>query len=314
MISPIPFIAKISADDQAKWLAHLSQALPDEKIIPYEEIAPTDYNNIELAITAAPDPKIFSSMPNLKWVHSLWAGVERMMAEVPDAPFEIVRLEDPEMALKMAEAAVAWTLYLHRDMPIYATQQRARLWKEQPQSRAGGRHIGLIGLGRLGAAAALALHQLHFEVSGWSRTPKTLSEITTYSGADGLGEMLAKIDIAICLIPLTQQTRGLINKQSLKNMRPGASIVNFARGPIIEMDALVEALDEGHIAHAVLDVFNEEPLPQNSPLWTHPSITILPHISGPTNLETASGIVAQNIMAYRATGQIPKSVDKARGY
>ncbi|MEP2942794.1 MAG: glyoxylate/hydroxypyruvate reductase A [Hyphomicrobiales bacterium] len=314
MTKTIAFISQSSKEAQNAWLEVVSRALPEENLVFFESLTMAQREKIELAIVADPNPDDLKSLSSLKWVQSLWAGVEKIAGQLSNASFKVVRLQDPEMALKMAEAVVAWSLYLHRDMPLYAQQQRQKIWKEQVHARAGGRHIGLIGLGHLGLEAAKALSQLHFQVSGWSRSKKSIDGITCYAGEGGLLDMLSKVDIAVCLIPLTPQTRHLINSERLNAMQSGAQIINFARGQIIDMDALLTALDRGHIKHAVLDVFDVEPLPSTSPLWAHPSITVLPHISGPTNLETASQIVARNIRNYRKTGEIPGSVDMGRGY
>lgn len=313
-VPPIAFVSDSPLEDQSVWLRHLIRALPGERIIPLDELPPDERRLVDVAIVADPDPQKLKNLPALEWVQSLWAGVEKIAREFSDAPFRIVRLEDPEMARKMAEAVVAWTLYLHRDMPAYAAQQRARIWKELPHTPAGGRHIGFIGLGNLGMEAARALRRLHFQVSGWSRSEKTVDGVATYCGEDGLYAMLQAVDIVVCLIPVTPETRGLIGEKTLRAMRPGAQIVNFARGAIVDTKALLAALDSGHIEHAVLDVFDEEPLPQASPLWDHPRITVLPHISGPTNRATASAIVAKNIETYRLTGTIPPALDMKRGY
>lgn len=310
----IPFVSNNSTNAINKWIDHLASAMPQETIKRIEDLSAEERRSADLAIVANPDPEALKTLPNLKWVQSLWAGVEKMMEQFSNAPFEIVRLEDPEMAKAMAEAVLAWTLYLHRDMPKYAKQQRENTWYEHDSDLAGGKHIGFLGLGNLGLEAVNALIKQNFTVSGWSRSEKLIDGVTTHYGEDGLITMLGEIDILVCLIPLTDQTRGLVNAERLAAMKPGASLINFARGPIINDDDLLAALDSGHIDHAVLDVFDVEPLPETSPYWQHPSVTVLPHISGPTNRTTASKTAALNIAAYRENGTMPKSANKARGY
>ncbi|MEP1442016.1 MAG: glyoxylate/hydroxypyruvate reductase A [Hyphomicrobiales bacterium] len=314
MKSVIPFVSNNKKTSVDKWIDHLASAMPEETVKRIEDLSAEERLAADLAIVADPDPEALKTLPNLKWVQSLWAGVEKMMGQMANAPFEIVRLEDPEMARAMAEAVLAWTLYLHRNMPKYTKQQRENTWYEHDFGYAGGKHIGFVGLGNLGLEAANALMKQNFTVSGWSRSEKSIEGITTYSGDDGLTAMLGEVDIVVCLIPLTSQTRGLINAKRLAEMKQGASLINFARGPIINDDDLIAALDSGHIDHAVLDVFDVEPLPEASPFWQHPSVTVLPHISGPTNRITASKTAALNIAAYRKKGAIPKSANKARGY
>jgi glyoxylate/hydroxypyruvate reductase A len=217
----------------------------------------------------------------------------------------------------MAEAVLAWTLYLHRDMPAYLAQQRARQWRQLPYLRPADRRLGLLGLGTLGTAAARVLRAAGFAVKGWSRTPKhsdDLEGIATCSGSDGLHEVVRSSDILVCLLPLTPQTRHLVDAALLRLLPERASLINFGRGALVRTPDLIAALDEDRLAHAVLDVFDEEPLPPDSPLWLHPCVTVLPHISADTDPRTASQIVANNIGLWRQTGRIPLPVDRARGY
>ncbi len=262
---------------------------------------------------ANPDPADIAALPGLVWVQSLWAGVERLVGAF-DRPIPIIRLVDREMARTMAEAVLAWTYYLQRDMPAYARQQRDRVWRPHPYRKPADTTVGLLGLGALGTAAAERLVTAGFRVAGWSRTPKALPGLDMAHGTDGLPAMLGRCDILVCLIPLTPETRGLVNAERLSALKPGAALINFARGPIVVTDDLIAALDRGHLAHAVLDVFDAEPLAADSPLWSHPGVTVLPHISGPTDLDSAAATVAANLEAYRRTGAPPRGVDAARGY
>ncbi len=310
----IPFVARSDENDRQTWIEALGAAMPDHRIKRFEELTEIERQSARVAIVADPDPADIAGMPDLLWIHSLWAGIERIANELPvDGPI-IVRLEDPQMSKTMAEAVLAWTLYLHRDMPRYRRQQEERIWKEHALPLPSERTIGLLGLGVLGRAAAAKLLQQEFRVCGWSRSKTTMDGVETFHGADELYQVLAKSDIVVVLMPLTAETRSLLDDGRLSAMCAGSSLINFARGPIIDAAALLGHLDSGHLDHAVLDVFNEEPLPKDNPLWGHPRVTVLPHISGPTNRTTASAIVAGNIKAYLETGQIPPGVDRARGY
>jgi len=299
---------------ETAWLGYLRHAMPDETIDCFHSLTPAQRADVDLAIVANPDPSDLTQLPRLVWVQSLWAGVERLVAELGDFPRPIVRLVDPELARTMAEAALAWTYYLFRDMPLYAAQQRDREWVQHPYKRPDRTTVGVLGLGELGTAAAFHLRDAGFNVAGWSRQQKDLSGVTCCSGDAGLNDLLAQSEILICLLPLTDRTRGLLNAERLRRLPKGARIVNFARGPIIDNAALIAALDSGHIRHAVLDVFEVEPLPAASPFWGHPSVTVLPHISASTDPESAVMIVADHIAAYRRDGTIPQAVDVARGY
>lgn len=310
----IPFINQLPKHEEIIWLATLNQRLPDENIVSYSEVKSTEKKNVKLAIVANPNTDVLAEFENLIWIHSLWAGVEHLMIALADSPIEVVRLIDPTLSRAMSEAVLAWSLYLHRDMPRYAKQQQNKHWLHHQLVPASERRIGILGLGELGQASAAQLQQNGFNVMGWSRTAKNIASISCYSGEHGLAEMLAQSDILVCLLPLTKATRGMVNKNLLSQLPQGSGIINFARGGIINTDDLLAALNSNHISHAVLDVFEHEPLTVNSELWQHPDITILPHISAPTNINSACDIVATNIHSFRATGQIPKAVSKINGY
>ncbi|MCJ2055308.1 glyoxylate/hydroxypyruvate reductase A [Methylobacterium sp. J-048] len=298
---------------EAEYLQILSAAMQGERLVPFHRMTEAERAAAQVAIVANPDPAEVAALPGLVWVQSLWAGVEKLVGAF-DRQLPIVRLVDREMARTMAEAVLAWTTYLQRDMPAYARQQRERVWKPHPYRKPADTTVGLLGLGALGTAAAERLTEAGFPVIGWSRTPKTVAGIETVHGADGLPAMLGRCDILVCLVPLTPETRGLVNARRLAALKPGAALINFARGPIVVTDDLIAALDAGHLSHAVLDVFDVEPLPAESPLWTHPGVTVLPHISGPTDMESAADTVAANLREYRRTGKPPQGVDAGRGY
>lgn len=310
----LPFIAHPDSPFEAEWIAALQAAMPDETIVPFGALDAAARASCTFAIVANPRPQDLRCLPRLQWVHSVWAGVERLLADLADLELKIVRLVDPQLAQTMAEAVLAWTLYLHRDMPRYAAQQRKRQWLQQDYVRPQHKTVSLLGLGALGEAAARRLLAAGFRVQGWSRTPRTIEGVHCYAGQEGLATLLASTDILVCLLPLTHQTMGLLNDATLGLLRPQTGLINFARGAIIEDQALQRALESGAVGHAVLDVFASEPLPADSWHWTHPQVTVLPHISAPTDRQTASAIVAQNVARYRRTGEIPIAVDRGRGY
>ncbi|WP_297834247.1 glyoxylate/hydroxypyruvate reductase A [uncultured Roseibium sp.] len=311
----VPFVSSASPDERQSWREALPKALDgiaDVKL--FEDLTEDQRSEARVAIVANPDPANVAALPNLVWVQSLWAGVERLMGELPANGPKIVRLTDPQMAETMSEAVLAWTLYLHRGMPRYIAQQRQKIWQDHALERPQERTVGVLGLGKLGAAAALRMKANGFNVLGWSRTEKSIEGIACRHGRDGLLEVLGQSDFIVLLMPLTDETRGLIGQDELSACKKGASIINFARGPIIDTAALINKLDNGPLGHAVLDVFDEEPLPPSSPLWDHDKVTVLPHISAPTIISTASRIVADNIGRYFEDGTVPPAVDRDRGY
>ena len=314
MNSVIALLGDFAETERNEWLNHLRAAMPNEQIQPFVELNPTQKKSVEFAIVANPDSAQIAELPNLVWAHSLWAGVEKIIANFGQGPLQIVRLTDPNLANLMAEACLAWSLYLHRAMPTYRQQQQAQHWQQLPYIAAQDRTIGLLGLGKLGTAVAQRLLANGFQVAGWSRTPKLLAGCDCYNGAAGLDQLLAGSDIVIGLLPATPDTAGLLNRARLAQLKPGASLINFGRGSLIEQDALLEALDSAKIGHAVLDVFDREPLPKDHAYWHHPQVTVLPHISAPTQPHSASAIVARHLAEFRQSGQIPETVDLVRGY
>ncbi|MGB1261471.1 MAG: 2-hydroxyacid dehydrogenase [Cognaticolwellia sp.] len=310
----IPFISQLPTDDKARWITALNRTMPDEQVVDVERLSSADKRACQFAIVANPDPKALAEFENLTWLHSLWAGVEHLMAQLADSPLQVVRLIDPVLSQTMAEAVLAWSLYLHRDMPRYAQQQRQQVWLQHRHVPASERRIGILGLGELGKASAKKLQQQGFQVMGWSRSAKNMTNISSYCGEQGLTEMVSQSDILVCLLPLTAATHGIVNQTLLANLPKGSALINFARGGIVDTKALLCALNTDHLSHAVLDVFEHEPLSASSELWQHSDITILPHISAATNLSSACEIVAKNINEYRRTGLIPTAVNKAQGY
>ncbi|THV12525.1 2-hydroxyacid dehydrogenase [Rhizobium rhizophilum] len=313
MTSPIAFIAR-DRETTSAWCDALSSSMPGETIVPFADLTACEKAEVQIAIVANPDPAELAELHGLAWIQSLWAGVERLLTEMGPAAPPIVRLVDPELARTMAEAVLAWTYYLQREMPAYRQQQEQGVWKQRAYKHPRDITIGLLGLGTLGAAAAERLTGAGFCVKGWSRSPKTLQEPETYFGEAALDAVLSSSDIVVCLVPLTFETRGLINARRLAAMKRGANLINFSRGAVVVAEDLITALDSEHLSHAVLDVFDVEPLPGTSPLWSHPKVTVLPHISAPTDPDTAAAIVAANIRAYRRDGIVPATISATRGY
>ncbi|WP_343559951.1 2-hydroxyacid dehydrogenase [Kiloniella sp. b19] len=316
--SVLPFVSQENPKSEALWLEAFRTAFQAQnhttEIISFSELSESQKQEIEVAIVANPRISDLEQLPNLKWVQSTWAGVESL-ARDSDKSLHIVRMVDQQLGDTMAEAVLAWTLYLHRDMPTYARQQAEQLWVEQPLIHARDRRIGILGLGALGEKAAERLSANGFSVRGWSRNGKACRGVEkVLSGEDGLRELLGQSDILVVLLPLTPETRGLLNNARLAQLPEGASLINFGRGPLLVEEDLLHQLDHGPLRHAVLDVFETEPLPASNPLWTHPGVTILPHITAPTDKPTASTAVARNIIHYWNSGELPEGVDRGAGY
>jgi glyoxylate/hydroxypyruvate reductase A len=314
MKSIVPFISVLPKADIDQWLKILKKKLPKERIVKFSNLKKSDYKKIDVAIVANPNPTEVKKLVNLKWIQSVWVGVEKLVESFKSERVKIVRLVDPEMNRTMSEAVLSWVLYLHRDMHFYQVHQNKRVWKEADYIKPSKKIVSIIGLGELGSASAAKLIENGFNVCGWSRGKKNIKKVKSFTGELGLKNMLKQTDILVCLIPLTRKTKYLLNYKMLSYLKKGASIINFARGAIINAKDLVKHLNSGTIKHAVLDVFEQEPLPKTSILWKHKNVTVLPHISAHTDMDTASSIVCKNIKMYRLKNRIPKSVDMTRGY
>jgi glyoxylate/hydroxypyruvate reductase A len=297
----------------ARWKSGLEQLVPGLEFRAYPEVGRVE--DIRAALVWNPPPGLLASLPNLGLVISLGAGVDHILND-PHLPPEVpvVRLVDPHMVVQMSEYVTMQVLRLFRQDLDYAEQRRDKVWHERPQKSAGECRIGILGLGQYGADAALKLKALGFDVAGWSRRPKAIEGIRCFDGAAGLGDMLARTDILVCLLPLTPETTGILDAKAFAMLPKGASVINVGRGAhLVEAD-LVAALDSGHLDAAVLDVFRQEPLPVESPIWTHKRIIMTPHIAAMTNPPTAIAIVADHLHRLR-DGRAPQHVvDRERRY
>jgi glyoxylate/hydroxypyruvate reductase A len=314
----IAFISQLALSEQQSWLQLLSAKLPCEVILLADELSSEQKLQCEIAIVANPDPKALEQFPNINWLQSLWAGVDALVAQLTrdkqTPSFKLSRLIDPILAQTMSEAVLTWVLYLHRDMPKYLQQQKSAYWLQHRYLLPQERTIGILGLGELGKLSALRLVDNGFNVVGWSQSKKSIIGVRCYSGDQGLITMVKQCDILVCLLPLTPATYQLISHDFFQQLPKGASVINFARGGVIASNALIENLDNGHLEHAILDVFEQEPLDENSAFWLHEKITVLPHISAPTHFESAGKIVADNVKRYRESGQLPVCIDWQKGY
>ena len=302
-----------SADSPAQWSAELGKLLPDLEIRIWPELG--DPAEIEAALVWRPPPGLLASLPKLRLICSLGAGVDHLFTD-PQLPAHVpvVRLVDPYMTAAMSEYVQFQVLRLHRQDPAYAAQQRERIWRPLPQPNAAERRVGVLGLGELGSDAALKLRVLGFEVAGWSRTERRLPGIACHHGRDGLEQMLRRSEILVCLLPLTPETEGILDARLFARLPRGAAIINVARGGhLVEAD-LIPALDSGQLSAAVLDVFRQEPLPENHPFWTHPRIIMTPHVAAATHAPTAAPIVADNLRRLAEGKPLVNRVDPTRRY
>lgn len=254
----------------------------------------------------------FTPFKRAKAVLSLWAGVERIVGNTTLTQ-PLCRMVDPSLTESMVEWVVGHALRHHLGMDAHIVNPD-HIWRPVPPPLARNRPVTVLGLGALGSACARALAALNFPVTGWSRTAKTVPGVRSLSGTDGLRKALAGAQIVVTLLPRTPGTENTLNAETLSLPAFGAVILNPGRGPLIDDDALIAALDSGQIGHATLDVFRVEPLPQTHPFWAHPRITVTPHIAADTRAESASRVIAENIRRGEAAEPLLHQVDRGLGY
>ena len=297
-----------------EWLSLLSLAMPNEKVALISEI--DDFSSVDVALVRGVDPGNLRVLPSLAFVQCLWAGVERLLNH-PDIPnhLPLARMVDPAMAVQMANSVAAHVLDIYLQNDVYRHQQAARVWQPHHLGSAAGFTVGILGLGALGRECATMLRALGFGVIGWRASAR---ELTTDANGTRCSHELADItstaDVIVNLLPLTPQTVGILKAEFFDSMKPGASIINVARGGHLVDDDLLRALTTGRVRRAVLDVFSAEPLSRQHPFWTHPAITITPHIAAETDPGTASAVIAENVRAWRSGGELTGLVDRSRAY
>ncbi len=257
------------------------------------------------------DLQDFTGYTACKAVLSLWAGVEKITGNTTLTQ-PLCRMVDPGLTAGMVEWVTGHVLRYHLDIDrSLKTQDR---WDPVVPPLAQERPVTVLGLGALGTACATALAQLGFPVTGWSRSAKSIPGITCEYGDAGFARALQQAQILILLLPDTPATHNTLDAKTLSLLPKGARIINPGRGPLIEDAALLAALDSGHLAHATLDVFRQEPLPQEHPFWAHPQITVTPHIAAETRPLTASQMIAQNIQRGETGLPLLNQVNRDLGY
>jgi glyoxylate/hydroxypyruvate reductase A len=273
-----------------------------------------DVTAVEYLIAWQPPTELLRSLPNLQVLFSIGAGVDQIgLAQVPNS-VSIVRMVEPGLVSGMVEFATLAVLALHRNVLDYQRCQRAGTWRQMDVVPAAERRVGIMGLGVLGQAVLRALAPFGFALRGWSRTPKELPGVTGFSGSGGLEAFLGGCDILVCLLPLTDATRHILDSRLFGCLPHGASLVNLGRGGHLDQSALLDVLDSGRLSAAVLDVCDPEPLPTGHPFWQHPRILLTPHIAGVTRPETAARVVLENIRRHRRGEPLRDVVDRATGY
>ena len=275
---------------------------------------------ITYACAWKPPHGLLATFPNLKAVFSLGAGVDFLMTDpaLPQVP--VVRIVDPDLTLRMSEYVALHVLMFHRRQRLYDAQQRERLWRDHDDQPAASEvAVGVMGLGVMGRDAVDVLRRLGFKVFGWSRTAKSIPGVATFHGAVGLEEFLARSEILVCLLPATPATTGILNRDLFRKLKRdgalgGAYLINAGRGALQVDPDILAALDDGSLAAATLDVFPTEPLPKESPLWSHPRVTITPHNAASSMPNALVDYVLNQIERFERGEPLQNVVDRAAGY
>lgn len=300
-------------DDPVPWRTALIRAVPDIDFRVWPESGRRD--EIEYALVWKPPSGMLKSLPRLKAILSLGAGVDHIFRD-PDLPHgvPITRMVNAGLAVQMSEYALYGVLHFHRHMDRYAEQQRRGEWRPLSAVPPQARSVGVMGLGVLGADFARKAAALDFHVLGWSRSAKHVPGVETFDGEPGFERFLARTEVLVNFLPLTPQTRGILDARTFARLPTGAFVINIARGEhVVEAD-LLAALDSGQLAGAMLDVFSAEPLPPDHPYWRHPRILVTPHIAGQAIADLMVEQVVDNIRRIER-GEAPLGlVQSDRGY
>jgi glyoxylate/hydroxypyruvate reductase A len=301
-----------------RWKTRFDEVCRDRRVLPLPE-ARRETATVHYAAVWKPTPGELAAFPNLKVIFNLGAGVDALMADktLPDVP--LVRVAVGDLTDRMAEYVVLHVLMHHRQELYLRESQREKRWAPKHQWPANAISVGLMGLGVLGANAAEILRRIGFRVAGWSRSERRVEGVECFHGNGGLAPFLQRTDILVCLLPLTQETRHILNRsvfEKLNRTSPmGAPVlINAGRGGLQNEADLLACLDEGMLGAASLDVFAQEPLPADSPFWTHPRVVLTPHNAADTDPDEISKYVARQIARYETGGALENVVDRKRGY
>jgi glyoxylate/hydroxypyruvate reductase A len=261
-----------------------------------------------------PPDDLAATFPNLEVLFSTGAGVDQLNLERIPAHVKLVRMIEPALVATMAEYVGFAVTALHRDMPLYLSQQRERIWREHAVRAAGASRVGVMGLGLLGSASVARLQQLGFHCAAWSRSQRDVPGVDCFHGEEGFDAFLARTDILVCLLPLTDGTRGILGARVFAALPRGAAVVNVGRGGHLVEEDLLASLDGGHLRAAVLDVCEAEPLPPGHRFWSHPRIWLTPHIASTTQPESAVQAVLANLRRHQRGAPMEGLVDPRKGY
>jgi glyoxylate/hydroxypyruvate reductase A len=290
----------------------LEARIPGSVLHVYPDVP--DLAAVRAVVGANPPIEDLEAFPNLEFVASIWAGVEHLANPERLPGVQIARYVDEALEATMTEAVMTHVLNVHRHTYHFLDLQAAKQWVQAFYDKPETLTVGVLGLGALGADSARALAEHGFTTLGWARTLKDIPGVEAFTGPADLKHMLKRCNVVVCLLPLTPETEGILNLETMGLLEPGATVINVARGGHVAEADLIELLDSGHLDMAILDVFASEPLPQDDPLWDHPKVKVFPHIAAPTDREQASTVAATAVQAFLEGTPIHGLVDRELGY
>ena len=313
MVSPLRVTFCCTDTKAQPWLDGLRAALPHASV----ELWSPGAGLANYAVVWAPPQAFFDEQVALKGIFNIGAGVDALMKLRLPANVPVVRLDDAGMSVQMAEYVCHAVIRHFREFDAYEADMLSGKWSYCKPRLRSDFPVGVMGLGVLGERVSRALAQFDFPVLGWSRSPKTVEGVRCFSGETGFTDFLAATRVLVCLLPLTLETEGILRRDTLAQLLPGAYVINVARGGHLIDDDLIAMIASGHVAGATLDVFRTEPLPAAHPFWQHPQITITPHTSARTLREESIAQIAGKILALYSGAPIASLagvVDQKKGY
>jgi len=305
------FVYKADPVRGRQWAEVFRREAPEIEFLLWPDVG--DANDVRYLAAWEPPADLATRFPKLELLFSTGAGVDQFDFMALPRDLAVVRMIEPGIVRGMVEYVTHAVLDLHRDMPAYRRAQQRSEWRPLPVKTAAERHVGVLGLGSLGQAVLGQLVPFSFDCAGWSRSAHAIDGVRCYAGA-ALDDFLARTDILVCLLPLTEATRGFLDHALFARLPRGASLVHVGRGPQLVTVDLLAALDAGRLSEAVLDVTDPEPLPSTDPLWSHERVRITPHIASMTQPESAARTVIDNLRRHARGDALIGMVDRERGY
>jgi len=313
MTKPMKLLFCSHLDDPSEWIPELKRHMPDLEIEVWPDVK--DRAAVDAILVWLPPAEGgLGQFPNLKAIQSLGAGVNQLDLKSLPRHIPLARLVDPGLNVSMRDYCVWAVLRHYRGLDMHAEHQPQKKWVYYIPPPKSAVSVGIMGLGELGGEVARTVADLGFSVRGWARSPKKLDGVACFSGAGGLKEFAGKTDILICLLPLTPETRGILARPLFEMLPKGAKIINVGRGDHLVEPDLLAALASGQVASATLDVFSKEPLPAEHPFWSHPKVTVTPHVAAFGAAVTAAPVVVENLRRAMARKPLLNQVDIDRGY